>query len=274
MAAGQKPADVWVWWLAADAPSSMGDAQLVPHPWCPEAWTIKGGGSELVRTVREGMAYAQDPSSQLVAHLARSVSNEDGRAVDLCAAPGGKSALWAKLGGGTDPVAMDRHLGRARLMVPLLERLDGAAVVVGDASEPPLRRQAWDLVVADAPCTGTGTFRRHPELKWRLGPESIAEMASVQTKILEGAFGLVAQGGVLLYATCSVEPEENERHFDDPPDGFEIEDLAAVLPEGVPWIPTAAGGVRILPNSDGDGFTIHAVRRTGKPSIEVRFRRP
>jgi 16S rRNA (cytosine967-C5)-methyltransferase len=79
--------------------------------------------------------------------------------------------------------------------------------------------------------------------------------------MLTAGLKLVASGGVLLYSTCSVEPEENEGLFRDAPAGFEPEDLGPALPEGVPWIPTSAGGVRILPNLMGDGFTIHALRR-------------
>ena len=76
-------------------------------------------------------------------------------------------------------------------------------------------------MLLDAPCSGTGTFRRHPELKWRLTPESIAEAAQHQRPMIDAAFDLLAPGGVLVYATCSVEPEENEGHFENVPEGFE-----------------------------------------------------
>jgi len=118
-------------------------------------------------------------------------------------------------------------------------------------------------VLLDAPCTGTGTFRRHPELKWKLQPSSVSEMAELQRGLLRPALDLVAPGGVLLYATCSVEPEENEGVVAEPARGFEAVDVSTAIPEGVPWRPTAARGARILPNPDGDGFTMHAVRRVG-----------
>jgi 16S rRNA (cytosine967-C5)-methyltransferase len=180
---------------------------------------------------------------------------------DVCAAPGGKLALWRRLGGETAPLALDRHLGRLRLAGRLLERVGGAGLVVADATAPPLPAGSRDLVLVDAPCSGTGTLRRHPELKWRLRAESIAELGALQARILRAALELAAPGGVVLYTTCSVEPEENEELLAGPPAGFEVVELAASLPRGVPTVPTAAGGVRILPGPDGDGFTMHAVRR-------------
>ena len=87
-------------------------------------------------------------------------------------------------------------------------------------------------------------------------------MAEKQKQLLASGLDLVAPGGILLYSTCSVEPEENEDVVSDLPGGFELEDLESVMPDNVPWIPTDAAGARILPNPEGDGFTIHAVRRT------------
>ena len=104
-------------------------------------------------------------------------------------------------------------------------------------------------------------MRRHPELRWRLRPESIGELAAVQKRLLKPAIDLVAPGGVLVYSTCSMEPEENEDHFDRPTDGLEAVDLGPELPDGVPAIPTHARGVTILTHEHGDGFTIHAFRR-------------
>ena len=127
--------------------------------------------------------------------------------------------------------------------------------------KPPFADGGWNLVLLDAPCTGTGTFRRHPELKWRLDPESVFELVVKQRDLLAAAVKLVAPDGALLYTTCSVEPEENEDVVRELPVGFEIEDLEGHLPEGTPWISTSAGGIRILPNPDGDGFTMHALRR-------------
>ena len=264
MAAAQEAAVTWVWFFNDDVRSALEREGVVleTHPWCPGAWSAPGDAPRLVQAVKEGGAYAQDPSSQLVAHVAKRLALDGGRFLDLCAAPGGKSALMLHLGRWGVAVAADLRPTRVGLMRRTLAAVGECSVVVGDAKQSPFAAGAWDLVLLDAPCTGTGTFRRHPELKWRLSPESVGEMAKRQKQLLVSGFELVAPGGVLLYSTCSVEPEENESVMSDLPAGFKLEDLESVMPENVPWIPTDAAGARILPNPDGDGFTIHAIRRT------------
>ncbi|MCK5375674.1 MAG: RsmB/NOP family class I SAM-dependent RNA methyltransferase [Acidobacteria bacterium] len=264
MAAAQEPAATWVWFLLEEAKEALREegVALLPHPWCPGAWSAPEDPRRLIQEVIAGSAYAQDPSSQLVAHVALALGGDSARLLDLCAAPGGKSALMLRLGGWSRAAAADLRLTRVRLMRPLLERMDATVVVAADATQAPFAAGAWDLVLLDAPCTGTGTFRRHPELKWRLRPEAVGEMAARQRRLFLAGLELVAPGGVLLYATCSVEPEENEEVVADLPAGFERVDLETALPDNVPWRPTEASGIRILPCKDGDGFTMHAVRRS------------
>lgn len=263
MASAQEPAVTWAWFLDDNVRLDLRDrgVMLESHPWCPGAWKAPQDVGSLIEVVGSGDAYAQDPSSQLVAHIAKSLARPGDRFVDLCAAPGGKTALILRLDDWGGGVAADLRIGRARLMRPLFERAGECAAVVADALRPPFTEGGWDLVVLDAPCTGTGTFRRHPELKWRLAPESIDQLAQKQRQMIAAVLGLVATGGALLYTTCSIEPEENEELFAEPPDGFVVEDLEKHLAAGVPAIPTSAGGIRILPNPDGDGFTMHAIRK-------------
>lgn len=263
MASAQKPAVTWAWFFNRESRQILSGKgmELVPHPWCPGTWTAPEDVRSLVEMVSSGNAYAQDPSSQVVAHIASSLAFTEKSFLDLCAAPGGKTALMLHLGNWELAAAADLRLNRARLIRQAVARAENCAIVAADAKRPPFAPGGWNLVLLDAPCTGTGTFRRHPELKWRLVPESIGELAELQRKMLASGLDLIAPGGALLFTTCSVEPEENEGVVADLPDGFEVESLDAHVPTGVPWIPTSAGGIRILPNPDGDGFTMHAVRR-------------
>jgi 16S rRNA (cytosine967-C5)-methyltransferase len=260
MAAAQQPAAPWVWFIddiARDEAERSG-VELEAHPWCPGAWTTAGPRTPLMTLVGEGVAVVQDPSSQLVARIAAVVAGGAGSALDLCAAPGGKTLLLDRLGRWDPLVAGDRNPARA---LRLLRRSSSIAVLAADATRPAVAEGAWDLVLLDAPCSGTGTFRRHPELKWRLTRESIDEAAASQRSMIRAAVGLLGPAGVLVYATCSIEPEENEAHFVSVPAGFEPVALRDRLPQGLPWMETPAGGVRILPHEHGDGFTVHALRR-------------
>ncbi len=260
MAAAQEPATPWVWFVDDRSKADAEDAGAVlqPHVWCPDAWTAIEGRPELMARIRRGVAVVQDPSSQMVARIAVSLADGTGRAADLCAAPGGKTALMNEIGRWDFLVAGDRSPFKAGR---LGRRLNEMPVMVADAGHPALAAGAWDLVLLDAPCSGTGTFRRHPELKWRLRPESVVEAVGQQRPMIAAALDLLAPGGVLVYATCSIEPEENEAHFESLTDGSERVAMDDHLPVAMPWIETAAGGVRILPHEHGDGFTVHAVRR-------------
>ncbi len=263
MAAAQRPAPVWVWFADALARERLEreGVGLSPHPWCPGAWTARDEIGPLLAAVNRREAYVQDPSSQLVAHLGANLAGAEAAFVDLCAAPGGKAALMVRLRSWRSALALDLRAVRLRLLGPLAARLGGPLMAAADAGRPPLAERTWELVLLDAPCSGTGTLRRHPELKWRLKAQAITELATAQSRLLAAAVELVAPEGALLYATCSLEPEENEAHFASLPEGFEVQPLDGVLPSGVVTAPTAAGGVRLPTSRDGDGFTLHALRR-------------
>lgn len=262
MSAAQLPAPLWVWFTDVDFAGRLVDdgIELYEHPWMPGAW--RAVGTDLVGSLRNGDAYAQDPASQLVAWLAVRLNAGEGEVVDLCAAPGGKTARIVRDGSWTTAVAADLSLGRLRLAGRLFGSCAGRILrIVQDAAQPAIAGNRWAAVILDAPCTGTGTLRRHPELRYRLRPEDVADRADLQARLLGAATALVAPGGFLLYSTCSVEPEENEDHFKQIPEGFEMVDLEADLPKGAPGETTSAGGVRLLPQVECDGFTVHALRR-------------
>lgn len=260
MASAQSPAPPWFWFRDHGARAALEAKGIVlcSHPWCPETWSCADGSAELMAMVAAGDVVVQDPSSQVVARVAAMLAGGTGRALDLCAAPGGKTLLLDRLGSWNPLIAADRAVAKAWR---LGRRVASSGVVAADAGRPPFDPEAWDMVLLDAPCSGTGTFRRHPELKWRLNARSIAEAAARQRPLIDGAVGLVAPGGSLVYSTCSVEPEENEAHFREDVAGMEPFALDDVLPAGLPWSATDTGGARILPHEHGDGFTIHILRR-------------
>jgi len=265
MAADQMPASVWVWWLdeGAHAALEKRGVQLESHPWCPGAWRAPGADGVLAQEAAAGRAYVQDPSSQLAAHVVVSLAGRSGgRLADLCAAPGGKVTLAARLGSWRRIVASDLRPSKLRRLRNLMQRVSARNLILAsDAGSPALRLGSWDIVLLDAPCSGTGTLRRHPELRWRLNEKDIGERAALQARLIRTACELPARGGVLLYTTCSIEPEENEALLEVVPTGFERVDLTSVLPKGVPTLGTTAGGVRLLPGPSWDGFTFHAIRR-------------
>jgi 16S rRNA (cytosine967-C5)-methyltransferase len=132
-------------------------------------------------------------------------------------------------------------------------------LAVGDGTTPPLRPASCAAVLLDAPCSGTGTLRRHPEIRWRLQLADLAGLAAAQRLLAAAAAALLVPGGVLVYATCSLEPEENTAVVA----GLGLEPLAAgpLLPDAVPRIELPNGGVVIPPSVAGDGFTAFVLRR-------------
>jgi len=178
-----------------------------PGPWSPYAVRLAGGNPADVPAVREGRAGVQDEGSQLVA-LALAAAPLDGpdrRWLDLCAGPGGKAALLAGLAADRDVLllANDRQPHRARLAARAVGASTAARVVVGDGTVPAWRRDTFDRVLVDAPCTGLGALRRRPEARWRRRPDDLGALTRLQARLLDSALGSTRPGGIVAYATCS-----------------------------------------------------------------------
>ncbi len=195
--------------------------------WCVDAResTDRAAGSlsEIVpgarlfeRTPRNRHCWIQDEASQLIPHLLLPI---DGKKLwDACAAPGGKAGILNMRSGESGLViASDVHLSRVRRMKGAFEQFKPArpVLLVADAeSGYPFRPEAFDGVLADVPCSGLGTLRRNPEIRWRFDHARFAGLQTRQRQILSAVSGAVRRGGALLYSTCSTEPEENEQVVD------------------------------------------------------------
>ena len=161
---------------------------------------------------REGRFVVQDEASQLITELG---SIEPGqRVLDLCASPGGKTvALAARCAPGGQVVACDVRPRRMRLLRATLRRTGHAGVPVvqvASAGDLPFAAEAFDTVLVDAPCSGLGTLRRDPDIRWSRRAEELPRLAAAQLTLLRRAGALVRPGGQLIYSTCSSEPDENE----------------------------------------------------------------
>ena len=237
-------------------------ATVLPSAIVPAGWRVTGATGLLPELARAGHIYLQDEASQLVAHVLDARSGD--RVLDLCAAPGSKATHIADLTGGESIlVAGDLHGHRLRTVVSTAaaQHLANIHCVIMDASEAlPFAEANFDRVLVDAPCTGTGTLRRNPEIRWRISPGDINDLADRQIRILLQAARMVKRGGRLVYSTCSIEPEENEAVIDKL-----MEAITGLTPLALsvnPSLITSSGAARIWPQRDGaDGFFIAAFER-------------
>ncbi len=219
-----------------------------------------------------GLAHAcpQGEASQLVADLVGARPGQ--RIADLCAAPGGKAAAMAEAmevaGAGGIVVAADRsRAGMRRVAALARAATDGRriAAIVADVLAPPFADASFDAVLLDAPCSGLGTLRAHPEIRWRRTADDVARIAGLQRKMIRRAARLVRPGGRLVYATCTLLREENEEVVEsllatDP--GFVREDAREWLPEAAHDLVGPDGALRTSPEEGGlDGFHATRLRR-------------
>ncbi|MGA8646389.1 MAG: 16S rRNA (cytosine(967)-C(5))-methyltransferase RsmB [Candidatus Sulfotelmatobacter sp.] len=187
--------------------------ELAPGAFLVSARRVQHGDVTRTAAFHAGLLVIQDEASQLVAALV----GRGAHILDCCAAPGGKTLAIADRNPNANISAVDLHVHRARLLRRLLSAPDlqtttksnDIRVVAADARDLPFAAK-FDRVLADVPCSGTGTLSRNPEIKWRLTPRDLADLQARQLAILRSAMARVAPGGRLVYSTCSLEKEENE----------------------------------------------------------------
>jgi len=198
----------------------------------------------------EGEWWVQDAAAALPALLLQPKPGE--RIADLCAAPGGKTAQLAAIG--ANVTAVDRSGPRLRRLRANLERLKlSAEIVTADAAT--WQAEPFDAILLDAPCSATGTIRRHPDVAWSKSEEDRDRLAALQTRLLEAAAKLVKPGGRLVYCTCSLEPQEGERQAEAFLAGHPEFARSPIRPEeigGLGEAITAQGDLRTLPHQLGD----------------------
>ena len=178
--------------------------ELAPGALMANARLVLSGDVSRSKAIHEGRITIQDEASQLVATLV----GRGQRLLDCCAAPGGKTGVLADRNPEASILAAELHPHRARLLRDLVKSTN-VRVVAADAQHLPLGG-SFDRVLADVPCSGTGTLARNPEIKWRLQPSDLSDLHARQVGILSGALRHLSPGGRIVYATCSLEHEENE----------------------------------------------------------------
>ena len=239
-------------------------AETDPTALAPEGLAVRRGAVGRWAAFTAGWCSIQDEASMLIARLLEPKPGE--LVADVCAAPGTKTTHLAQLMGNRGRiVAFDPNAARLRLVTQAASRLGVSIVethVGGVAAVSGRWKDRCDRVLVDAPCSNLGVLRRNPDVKWKRDDSDLARLADRQHGILTAAAGLVKPGGRLVYATCSLEPEEN----DDVVRGFLQRHPVWRVdpPAGFPVAPGPDGIVRCLPHVHGtDGFT--AVRLIREP---------
>lgn len=238
--------------------------EVAPGRWSPAALIVTRGNPLATDLAAAGLFQIQDEASQIVAELVRARPAE--RVLDACAAPGGKTvAIAGAMANRGLLVAGDRRPARLALLADRLARCGcgNTRTVRLDARGPLPFGAVFDRVLVDAPCSGLGTLRRDPDIRWRRRPDELQALGRLQSALLAGAATVVAPGGRLVYATCSGEPEENQ----DVVEAFlEREAEFRVEPPVAPHLEAlvdAGGRLRTLPHRDGlEAFFAVVLRRT------------
>lgn len=229
---------------------------------CLDALTVSGGGNLLKsKFFQDGHFMLQDPASILAAALMTPSPGD--RILDMCAAPGGKATHLAALTGGEAPViAMERYYTRMGRIQENCDRMTVPNVLplCGDGFAPPFKEGTFDRVLLDAPCSGLGTLRRHPEIRWRTTPELLDELAATQRALLRKAVQLCKNGGLVVYSVCTLSQQETLEVIS------EVASDGTCVPEDAPeqfnsW-KTAQGQYQTSPlDAAWDGFFLTRFRK-------------
>jgi 16S rRNA (cytosine967-C5)-methyltransferase len=235
-------------------------AIIQPSKVVRESWRVEGALRVVRKLAAAGLIYLQDEASQLVAAIVAPKANQ--RVLDLTGAPGSKATHMAMIAPHATIIAGDLYSHRANTMRTLALNQDALIwTVVHDARRKlPYRERSFDRVLLDAPCSGTGTLRRNPEIRWRLQPGDIAELSGQQQQMLFSSAEMVRAGGHFVYSTCSVELEENEAVVE----AFlaSNKDFVRIVSDVSTALRSESGAVRTWPHREGvDGFFITALER-------------
>jgi 16S rRNA (cytosine967-C5)-methyltransferase len=247
------------WMAMAGAPASE------PSPWAPEALRLEQPVDvDQLPGFTQGLVSVQDAAAQLAAHLVAPAPGQ--RCLDACAAPGGKTGHLLELCPGLDLTAVDSDPERLRRVEENLSRLGfPATLVCADAADTGQwwDGQPFDSILLDAPCTASGVIRRHPDIKLLRRPADISRLSTLQARLLDQLWPLLAAGGRLVYCTCSVFRAEGPR---------QIEDFLGRTPDarldpartGDGWGVDAKPGRQVLPGETGmDGFYYACLEKSG-----------
>ncbi|MEM7051477.1 MAG: transcription antitermination factor NusB [Acidobacteriota bacterium] len=237
--------------------------EVEPTSLSPLGLTVLRGDPLVSEAFRRGDFYVQDEGSQVAALIPPPEPGE--RILDAAAAPGGKSFALLAQEPSVELFLADRSLPRTVLLAHNLERLGRRLpVTLADAARSPFGSD-FDRVVLDLPCSGTGTLRKHPELKWRVSEEEVGRLSEQAFGMLRGVADRVRRKGLLVAITCSLEAEENERvveRFLNHRRDFQRLDLESEMPDLLGGEISEEGTWRLLPAGDHDGFSVTVLRRS------------
>lgn len=238
------------------------DVGVEPSVLAPHCVTVRWGNPLTTDAYRQGGFYVQDEASQLAAIVPPPVPGE--RVLDVAAAPGGKTFAVLAEQPDVQSIAADVSLGRLVTMRRNAGRLKlRPRLLAADSLALPFG-PVFDRVVVDLPCSGTGTLRKHPELKWRISAAEIERLSAEGLAMIRGASECVRPGGLLVVISCSIEPEENEAvaaAFLESRIDFRRRDLLVDLRPPAQEHVAGPGLWRLLPAADHDGFTVQVLER-------------